>query len=331
MFAAFGWLSAEHDWRLIALAAVICFLASVAVIGLLHRARVSAGGGRAGWAALAAVTAGCGIWATHFIAILAYQPGVPRAYGIGLTLLALLFGIGISGAGLATALNGSGRVSSALGGGIIGFGLAATHYGGMLALQLPARLSFDPLLVALSIAAGVLLGAAALVSAPRRPGLGGTLLVALLITLAVVGHHFTAMQAVGIIPDPSQAVDGLLQAPGALALIIAGAATTIVGMALVAALSDRRAADRLQEERLKLHAAVENMPLGVCMFDPQGSILLFNERYAALMGLEPDFLRGRSLLDVFRRRKETGAFQGDPEPFFAHVRAEMNAGKQKTR
>ena len=30
---------------------------------------------------------GCGIWATHFIAMLAYEPGVPVAYGVGQTAL----------------------------------------------------------------------------------------------------------------------------------------------------------------------------------------------------------------------------------------------------
>jgi diguanylate cyclase (GGDEF)-like protein/PAS domain S-box-containing protein len=87
----------------------------------------------------------------------------------------------------------------------------------------------------------------------------------------------------------------------------------------------------LREWRLRLDAALNNMMHGLCMFDADGRIVLFNQRYVDLMGLPADDLTGLSLLDLFRRRKESGEFVHDPETFFAGVLASMRNGKSKTR
>ncbi len=49
---------------------------------------------------------------------------------------------------------------------------------------------------------GIVFGAAALMAAGRREGLRATLAAALLFALAILSHHFTAMGAVEITPDP---------------------------------------------------------------------------------------------------------------------------------
>ena len=68
-----------HDLRLVGLAAVICALASFTAISLLHHVRKSTGQMRAIWLAVSATSTGFGIWATHFIAMLAFSPGMPTA------------------------------------------------------------------------------------------------------------------------------------------------------------------------------------------------------------------------------------------------------------
>src|ERR1700738_2949513 len=100
MFRVFNCLSAEHDLRLVALAGIVCFLASVTAINLFHRARSTRAGVRAAWLITAGAATGCGIWGTHFIAMLAYEPGVPTAYDIGLTLLSLVIAAGVAGGGV---------------------------------------------------------------------------------------------------------------------------------------------------------------------------------------------------------------------------------------
>ena len=70
MYQVLFCLTDEHDWRLVALGGAVCLLASAAAISLFQRARATHGPGRLSWIALDAAVSGCGIWATHFIAML---------------------------------------------------------------------------------------------------------------------------------------------------------------------------------------------------------------------------------------------------------------------
>jgi NO-binding membrane sensor protein with MHYT domain len=154
MLRVFTCLTAEHDWRLIILAVAICFLGSVVVISLFSRARATRGRTRLIWLGLDAAAAGCGIWATHFIAMLAYEPGFKAGYDAAITGYSLLVAVVISGTGLAIALQNSFRWSPALGGAILGTGIAAMHFTGMSALEVPARLNWSPGLVISAITFG---------------------------------------------------------------------------------------------------------------------------------------------------------------------------------
>jgi diguanylate cyclase (GGDEF)-like protein/PAS domain S-box-containing protein len=87
----------------------------------------------------------------------------------------------------------------------------------------------------------------------------------------------------------------------------------------------------LRKWKLQLDTALNNMMQGLCIFDADGRIVLFNQRYVELMGLAADDLMGLSLLDLFRRRKASGKFTHDPETFFAGVLASVRSGKSKTR
>src|SRR6202790_524327 len=103
MFRVLNCLTTQHDLRLVVVAGVVCFLSSLTAITLFNRARSTAGSARAIWVAAAGAAAGCGIWATHFLAMLAYEPGLPIAYNINLTTLSLLAAATVTAAGLAAA------------------------------------------------------------------------------------------------------------------------------------------------------------------------------------------------------------------------------------
>src|SRR6478672_3440235 len=100
MFRILTCLTTEHDWRLVVVAGVICFLASLVAVNLFHRAEATTGRTRLTWLITAGATTGCGIWATHFIAMLAYDPGVGIAYNLWLTVLSLLGAAMVTGLGL---------------------------------------------------------------------------------------------------------------------------------------------------------------------------------------------------------------------------------------
>ena len=90
MLKIYSCIAYAHDLKLVALAAIICVLASFAAINLLHYARKSSGQMRGVWLAVSAISTGFGIWATHFVAMLAFTPGIPSGYNIFLTVLSLI-------------------------------------------------------------------------------------------------------------------------------------------------------------------------------------------------------------------------------------------------
>src|SRR5437588_7495738 len=122
MYRVLSCLTVEHDLRLVVLAGALCFLASLTAINLFNRARAARGRARTTWILTAGVATGCGIWATHFIAMLAYEPGVATAYHIGLTVISLLVAVAVTSVGLGVAVRGQARWGAPLGGGIVGGG-----------------------------------------------------------------------------------------------------------------------------------------------------------------------------------------------------------------
>src|SRR5688500_19302863 len=192
MFGILTCLATEHDWRLVIVAGVICFLASLTAISLFSRARAAAGRSRATWILAAGAASGCGIWATHFIAMLAYDPGVGVNYHVGLTLLSLLLAASITAGGLSIAVFHRSHWGTCLGGAVVGGGVACMHYLGMFALEMPGYIVWSADLVAASVLIGMILGAASLWVAINRGGRSAMLTAGVLLTLSIVSHHFTA-------------------------------------------------------------------------------------------------------------------------------------------
>ncbi|MET0679177.1 MAG: EAL domain-containing protein [Bradyrhizobium sp.] len=331
MYRVLTCLTTEHDWRLVLLAGTICWFASAVAISLFHRARASRGRARVTWIALDAAVGGCGIWATHFVAMLAYMPGAGAGYSVPVTLLSLVFAIAIVAVGLTIAISNANQAVVALGGAVIGGGVAAMHYTGMAALDLPAYIVWSPDLVAASIVFGSLFAAIALLVAARHDNPVYTVGATGLLTVAVVSHHFTAMGAVSLIPDPTLGSEILSISPTALSFLTAVAAFVILGLSMLAAMIDRRAKGELHRQKMLLDTALGNMSQGLCMYDADGRILLANDRYTQMMGRTGIVLEGRLLLDVLRQQKALQRWDGDPDQFVAGVIDAVRAGKSMTR
>jgi len=324
MFRVITCLSSEHDLRLVVLAACVCFFASFVGISLLGRTSATKGRVRLAWLALAGVATGCGIWATHFIAMLAYEPGVPVAYDIALTALSLVFAAVITGAGFSVAIGDSSLRRSALAGAIVGGGVASMHYTGMLALEFPGRVTWTPGLVIASVLLGVILGGGAMAVATCYHGRFRSFLAALLLMLAIVSHHFTAMGAVNVIADPTQFIHPFSLDPASLALAVAGAAVLILGLSLAGALADRR----VQERGQQFADAVNNMSHGVVMFDASERLVVCNDRYIEMYGLSRDQVKpGTTLRELLQRRKGAGLLARDPQEYGTEILRKIRSGE----
>ena len=298
MLKVYNCIAYAHDLRLVALAAVICALASFAAINLLHHARKSSGHMRNVWLAVSAVSTGFGIWATHFVAMLAFTPGIPSGYNISLTILSLAVAILLTGAGLAISLSPGWRHGQWVGGAIIAGGIAAMHYTGMAAFEIQGVVLWDYTLVVTSIVLGAVIGAVALPVGLHGKEIRWKIGGAVLLTLAICSHHFTAMGAVSIIPDPTIEVSQSALPAGWLAVGVALASFAIIGLALAGVILDIRDRRRseLEVDRMRdlANASVE----GLLVCDGE-AIVSINTSFAALAGLSVSDLVGTTLVSCF--------------------------------
>ena len=324
MFRVLTCLTTEHDWRLVIVAGVVCFLASLTAISMFNRARATEDRARAGWIVAAGAATGCGIWATHFIAMLAYEPGVSVAYNLGLTALSLLAAAVVTGAGLSVAVYVPARWGGPVAGAIVGGGIACMHYTGMWAVELPGRITWVPGIVLVSILLGMAFGAAALSVAIRGTGPRTMLLAALLLTLAIVSHHFTAMGAVEIVPDPTRVITALSLSPTTLALAVASAAIAVLGMSLISAIADHR----LGEQGQVLSIALDNMSQALCMFNAKGRLAVCNARYRQMYRMSPGQADlGCTVRDLIATHFANGIFVGNSEQYIGNTEREVAAGQ----
>ena len=324
MFRVLTCLVTEHDWRLVIVAGVVCFLASLTAISLFGRARAVSGRARISWLLAAGAATGCGIWATHFIAMLAYDPGVPVAYNIGLTVMSLMVAVAITAIGLATAVYGRQAWRAPAGGAIVGGGVACMHYLGMWAIELPGRVTWSLDLVVVSVALGMLLGMASLAIAVKRAGIRPMLLAAVMLTLAIVSHHFTAMGAVLILPDPSRVITELSLSPASLALAVASAAISLLGMTLISSFAGGRLGDRT----LMLTTVLNNMTQGVVMFDKAERFVICNDRYLEMYNLPRESVSpGCTLRDIIELRARTHSLAQPPEAYRSELINAMAQGR----
>jgi len=235
-----------HDPYLVALSILVAAFASYTALDLGARVGVARGLARRVWLVAAAVTMGGGIWSMHFVAMLAFKMPLAMSYDVGLTILSLVVAIFVTSGGfyVISRQNASPR-RLVLSGIFMGVGIVAMHYTGMAALRSPAKLSYDPLFVALSIVVAVGASTAALWLTFRTTDLWQRLGAAAVMGVAISGMHYTAMRAASFTAHgqfygaPGHA--GLDQTH--LALVVAGTTFVILAVALVASLSEQNRAE----------------------------------------------------------------------------------------
>ena len=88
---------------------------------------------------------------------------------------------------------------------------------------------------------------------------------------------------------------------------------------------------RRTQSRL-LRAALNNMTQGLCMFDSAARLILCNERYLEMYGLQPEHGRaGTPLHDLLVLRTAGGTFSGDPDRYVADCLARVAERRTETR
>jgi diguanylate cyclase (GGDEF)-like protein/PAS domain S-box-containing protein len=264
MLRVYSCIVGEHDLRFVVVAGLICLLAAFASFSIFEQARLN-GKRRLAWLALAGFVSGTGIWSTHFVAMLAYQPDLPIGYDPVLTLLSIAAAIAMTGAGWGIAL-GKGLRSALLGGAVIGAGIGTMHYLGMSAVIVAGRIVWNASFVLASVVIGIGLSAAAVAEHRRKPS-HHPWRPALLFTLAICGLHFTAMAAAAIYPEPWLEVPGEAIGAHMLTIAVTAMALIILSISFAVVLFDRKLARNALEEARRLRTFADAAVEGLVILD----------------------------------------------------------------
>jgi PAS domain S-box-containing protein len=284
----------QHNLWLVAVSGVICVLCWAGALLVMDRVRGAANNGRAGWLVLAAFAAGGGTWATHFVGILAYEPGVPTSFDFGIALLSAAIGVGGALAAFAVFArwaNARGAVAAGL---LMGGAIAGLHHLGMAGIEVAAhRVWASDLLIAsaLFVAAFSVLGFWALA---RAESFSGRVLAGALFVFGVLSLHFTAVGALTLVPYPlTKAPEPALDHSGLAIMIVVGAAALLLAAATFS-FSDRRIAAARLANAVRVSRLAEAALEGLVIHDGD-TILDANTALAKMVGAEVGDLVGNSM------------------------------------
>jgi diguanylate cyclase (GGDEF)-like protein len=271
-------MSSTYSSWLVALSVGVAILVAYTSLGLASRVAESRDASGRTWLILGAISMGIGIWAMHFIGMLAFSLPIQLRYDISLTLLSLGTAILTSGFAIAIASSSRLELSRHVAGSLVmGMGIVAMHYIGMSAIQVSPAISYDPVLVAASVLIAVVASFVALWltfnlrGKNHRHVWAARLGASVVMGLAIAGMHYTGMAAarfaVGSYCHGGFALDDHWLAACVAIATIALLSITVTAMiydahleshARLHALGLQQANERLQHE--VTHDALTNLP-----------------------------------------------------------------------
>lgn len=230
----------EHDPTLVALSLLVAIQASFVGLSLALRVSQAFALNRRLLIAGAALSFAVGIWAMHFVGMLAARLPVTVDYVVLPTLLSFLVCVLVVGIAVYLATLRSQRLLF-IAATVMGVGIASMHYIGMQALHASAHMMHNPVYVLASVLIAVLTSGLALwlaFASETRPPL---LVCAAVLGCAISGMHYTAMAGltlhpiVGSLPPSTPAISGDL-----LAVIVSVVAFLVSGVFMLALVPDQR-------------------------------------------------------------------------------------------
>jgi len=302
-------LYGEHDpWMVLLSVCVAMFASTMAMQAAVQARNTPQPRLRNATLLAGSLALGCGVWAMHFIGMLAFRLCTEVSYDTGVTALSVLPSMGASWTALR--LLSQHRVSARellLSGVLMGAGIGAMHYAGMAAMRMAPVLRYDPWMFALSIVVAVALAVLALwvrfglaTRLSLRGGLSQTLLAGVVMGLAIAGMHYTGMAAARFIGTPSAEFD--INSTNQVPLALSIALVTLVISALVAAavglVRYRRLLAVNQAKEARLRAIADTSIDGIIVFDEHGTIHEFNTGAGRIFGRSSHSVIGQSVAQI---------------------------------
>lgn len=279
MYHIFDCIVTHHDQRVLLLAILVCVVSALSAFAQLRRSFECMVARRRLWLASASVTAGVGVWSTHFISMIGFRSAAHLQFERMLTALSAMIAIACFGAAFALLRRAQRRSGVAAGAAIATVGIIGMHLTGMAAIAEPVRIETDYRPIAVAALFGWLLLASAFAGLCRGKGHMRRALPALAMVVATGTIHFVAMASVTV-RAPMTAMPGMNHSHMELSEWVAAVTFLLIGLTAAATVVDRFLTD--------LRGLADATSEGLLIVR-DGTILEANERACALLDID----RGR--------------------------------------
>jgi PAS domain S-box-containing protein len=257
---------------------------------------------------------GAGVWAMHFIGMLAFDVCTRVDYDPMVTILSNLPSVAASF--VALSLIGRERLGgwSLLAGGVLfGAGIGAMHYTGMSAMRMSLALRYDPAMFALSIVVAVVLATLALwvrfgLRSVRMSEARRLLLAAIVMGCAIAGMHYTAMASSRFVGQVAAGAAGSSNSSFlALAISLITAAFTVFVLAANGLLRYRQLFLERSRSEAWMRALLTTTVDGVITIDRTGTIEEFNASAERIFGWPRAAIIGRNIRMLIANPEQSSA------------------------
>lgn len=283
-------IRAMHDARLMILAGLVCAVGIYAAFAIGHHAARAEGSSQTKWGIVSIVAGASTAWATHFIVLLAFKPGMPAAFEPVLTAISLTCAIVAIGAGVLISLRGRKCWKHFVAGLIVGVGVTALHYIGQAAYLVQGTVTWNLGLVIPSIIVSLpLSGFAVLAVASRKRRVRATAVPLLFASIALL--HLCGMAAMTLHFDAAKRFPDTAVSPHAITSVVAGVSLVLIVLAVFGWRFDLAAKANLRKDRQRLRE-LANVALEGLLICQDDIVITANDSIEALSGHVPGTLTG---------------------------------------
>ena len=237
-------LVSQYNQILVVISFIVAILAAYTALNMAARVAGSQGVAARVWLAGGGVSMGIGVWAMHFIGMLAMDLSMSMSYNAALTVLSMVIAISSSMFALWLVSGEQLRLRRLLPGAVVmGTGIVAMHYTGMAALEVTPGIVWDKTWVAISvvIALAASLAALWLTFRLRQEAARMALMrlgAAITMGIAIAGMHYAGMEAAQFPMSTMVHHHGINGSW--LAILVSVVALAILGITLLVSMFDAR-------------------------------------------------------------------------------------------
>lgn len=256
--------------------------------------------------ALGSLALGVGIWAMHFIGMLAFELCAPVSYDAPRTFLSFIPGVFAAFVALRSLSSGDVKVKQILLAGILmGGGIGAMHYSGMTAMTMTPLLRYDLFYFSLSIFVAILLamlslwikyGLSGFMARRKLPGIN--MLASVVMGLAITGMHYFGMLAARFVAPPGMETSAQ---SSSISYVLAGYVSfftlLMVGAVLFLTLLFRYMdiSEKAESSRRTQLVLMDTAVDGILTIDEDSRVLTMNKAVTRILGWDNDTLTGHSI------------------------------------